>query len=102
MVASLLMALTPAFLPYVKTPWAATLIVGVAMAGVGGLFALNTADTLARILRARSPPVRGSRPRCSRWTDKRIKPVLSSWNPTATGDLPGRPRLRRTHRPDGI
>lgn len=42
-------ALAVALLPMTATPWQAVLLVGLAMAGGGGLFALTTADMLARV-----------------------------------------------------
>ena len=46
---SLTLALAVALLPRATDPWTATALLGVAMAGGGGLFALVTADLLARV-----------------------------------------------------
>lgn len=44
-----LMAMTLALLPFAATPWQAMSIIGVAMAGGGAVYALTTADLLARM-----------------------------------------------------
>jgi ACS family hexuronate transporter-like MFS transporter len=43
------LATSLALLPFISSPWAATVIIGFALAGGGGLFALTTADLLARV-----------------------------------------------------
>lgn len=45
----MLMAMTLALLPLATTPWQAMSIIGVAMAGGGAVYALTTADLLARM-----------------------------------------------------
>jgi ACS family hexuronate transporter-like MFS transporter len=46
---AMLMAATLALLPFATTPWQAMAIIGVAMAGGGAVYALTTADLLARV-----------------------------------------------------
>ena len=46
---ALLLALTVMLLPLAPNPWLSVVLIGLAMAGGGGLFALVTADMLARV-----------------------------------------------------
>ncbi len=49
MAAAALLSLTMAALPLVHTPWLATFLMTSCLAGGGGIFALLTADMLARV-----------------------------------------------------
>jgi ACS family hexuronate transporter-like MFS transporter len=49
LVAACGLGLSMALVPLAATPWQATVLLGVAMAGGGGLFALATADMLSRV-----------------------------------------------------
>ena len=46
---ALLLALTVMLIPFAPNPWLSVVLIGLAMAGGGGLFALVTADMLARV-----------------------------------------------------
>lgn len=46
---ALLLALTVTLIPLAPSPWLSVVLIGLAMAGGGGLFALVTADMLARV-----------------------------------------------------
>lgn len=48
-ICSFVLACGLALVPHAPTPWIATALIGVAIAGGGGLFALSTADMLSRI-----------------------------------------------------
>lgn len=49
LIVSALVAMLAAFLPLCPGPWSAMVLVGVSMAGGGGLYSLGTADTLRRV-----------------------------------------------------